>query len=141
MQPRGLVLALQARDQLGQRALIGHLADNPEQRGLLVGLQGVGGLQQFAHAHARALGVDDLYQGRLVGVGLGQFIQQQLWREAAGTRQRGNHARDGPAAALGQRLHEHGEILGVGHRREYVHAGQGDVLVGVRKRGQQWLDG
>ena len=55
----------------GTMASVGDLADDAEQRGLLVGLLVIGGRQQFAHAEAVALGIDDFEHGRLGDAGLG----------------------------------------------------------------------
>ena len=65
MHARERVLALDAADQLGDRWLVGELADDAEQRRLLVRLLAVGVLQQVAHREALLLRGDDVQHRRL----------------------------------------------------------------------------
>jgi hypothetical protein len=74
---RDRVLALDAAGELGNRRGVGEIADDPEQRRLLVRLLAVRVLQQVADRKALLLGCDDLQHGRLGDVLAPEQLDQQ----------------------------------------------------------------
>ena len=115
---RDRVLALDAAGQLGDRRFVGELADDAEQRHLLVRLLAVRVLQQIAHREALLLGRDDLQHGRLGDVLARQQFDQQRGAVVVARRERPAHGRDRARAAVRQALHEHREGLVVDQLRQ-----------------------
>ncbi len=70
-------LPSQAADELGHDALVGDLADDAEQRGLLVRLLRVGGVEQLAHVEARLLRGDHVEHRGLSAMPSRQSVEQQ----------------------------------------------------------------
>jgi len=141
LQPRHRVLALQAAQQLRHAVLVDDLADDLEQRGLLVRFLRVGGGEQLAHAEAGAVRADHLEDGRLGDAGPRQGLEQQVRGEAAAAGERPGHAGDDARAALDQGLDVHRDRLGRGHAGEHVDQRNRGLLVGIRQCSKHRLDG
>ncbi len=141
MHARYRVLAVHPAQQLGHRGRVGDLADDAEQRRFLVGLLGVGGLQQLAHAEAVLLRRDHLQHGRLGDPRGGQRLEQQIRRVVAAARQRPGNAGHDPWAALDQALDKLRKGLLADEAAEHLDEGEGRVLVRVRQRREHRLDG
>src|SRR5438105_3473797 len=138
---RNGVLALHAADQLGDRLLVGNLADDAEQRRLLVGLLRIGRSQQLPHAETRLLRRDH-FQHR----GLGdsryreRFEQQVRWILAAAGQCPGNSG-DDARTAFHQAAHELWECLLADEPGEHLDECHCGGLVGIGQGGQHRLDG
>ena len=88
MHARDRILAVQAADEFRRRTHLCDIPDEAEERGLLVRLLGVSGVQQVAHAEALLLGADDLEHGGLGDPGGREGIKQQVRRVVAAAGER-----------------------------------------------------
>ena len=104
VQPRQRVLALDSRDQIVDRGLVGDLGDDLEQPGSLGGLLLIRGVQQVPHGEAGFLRGDHVENRLFRHVLLVQRIEQRARRVAAARGQRPGDARDRPAVGFGHGL-------------------------------------
>jgi hypothetical protein len=80
------ILAFDARDQIIERGFIGYFGDDFKQAGALVGLLGVGRVQQLTDREAGFLRVDDVENCLLRQSRFGQGVQQRGRRIVAARR-------------------------------------------------------
>src|SRR5213082_2329689 len=138
---RDRVLALQTPHQLGDRGLVGDLADEPKECRLLVRLLGVGRGEQLPNSEARLLGRNHLEHRGLRDPGYRQRLEQQVRRVVAAGGERPGDAGDDPGTAFHQPAHEDREGLLAHEARKHFHEGHGGGLVRFRQRGEYGLDG
>jgi hypothetical protein len=138
---RDRILALHAPDQLRDRGLVGDLADDPKQRGLLVRLLRVGGVQQLAHREARLLAGDHLEDRGLGDARRVERLEQHVRRVVAAAGECPGDARNHPRAALDEPAHELRKGLLADERAEHLHECQGGRLVRLGERSEDRFDG
>ncbi len=132
MHARDGILAVHATEQLRHRARVDDVPDDPKQRGFLVRLLSVGGLQQLAYAEAVLLRANDFQHRRLGHPGGGERLQQHVRRVIATAAECPGNAGDDSRAALDEPLHELGEGLLADETAEHLDECDGRVLVSIR---------
>src|SRR5256886_62301 len=132
---RNGVLALHAADQLGDRLLVGNLADDAEQRRLLVGLLRIGRSQQLPHAETRLLRRDHFQHRGLGDSRYRERFEQQVRRIVAAAGQCPGNPGDHARTAFHQAAHELWERLLADEAGEHLDEGHGGAFVGIRQGG------
>src|SRR5881392_2271495 len=122
---RNGVLALHAADQLGDRLLVGNLADDAEQRRLLVGLLRIGRSQQLPHAETRLLRRDHFQHRGLGDSRYRERFEQQVRRIVAAAGQCPGNPGDHARTAFHQAAHELWERLLADEPGEHLDEGHG----------------
>ena len=129
VEARDGIFAIDTCQQIGQRRDVHDLADDTEQGATVRSFLLIGRLQQVAYRKPSAMGINDFHH--LVAGQFGRLEQAEevRWRQVPGTGKCPSHACDHTRVRVGQALQKFGEVARICQLGQYVHEGEGGLLL------------